>query len=216
MTRAERLSKLRGLYGVVDDGAEFELLPLTWAKALADGGCSVIQLRFKRTPAREALAQARRIRAELPEVLLLVNDRIDLALLAEADGVHLGEGDLPVAEARGLLGPERLIGATVRNSAAGRDRIAEGADYLGAGPVFASSTKPLDTQPLGTNGLQQLCRALPETPVVAISGIDAANIAAVARTGARAAAVIGAIGRARDPEQVARLLSERFAAAMPP
>src|SRR5579863_2910384 len=84
-----RLAKLHGLYGIVDDAVEFKLPPLAWARALAEGGASVIQLRFKRTPMGEALDQARRIRSELPEVLLLINDRVDLALLGESDGVHL-------------------------------------------------------------------------------------------------------------------------------
>ena len=103
MSRAERSRKLRGLYGIVDDAVEFKLPPLVWARALAEGGASVIQLRFKRTPMGEALDQARRIRSELSAVLLLIDDRVDLVLLAEADGVHLGDRDLPIAEARRLL-----------------------------------------------------------------------------------------------------------------
>src|ERR1700722_15464960 len=141
MSRAGRLQKLRGLYGIVDDGAAFHLPLLEWAQALARGGASVIQLRFKHTAAGAALEQARRIRRELPEILLLINDRVDLALLAEADGVHLGARDLPIGGAGRLLGPERLVGATVRNAAEALTRLAEGADHLGAGPVFASATK---------------------------------------------------------------------------
>ncbi len=212
---AERLEKLRGLYGVVDDGVEFKLPPLAWAQALARGGAAVIQLRFKRTPMGEALAQARQIRSELSEVLLLINDRVDLALLCDADGVHLGAQDLPIAQARRLLGTERLIGATARSIAEGAARLAEGADYLGAGPVFASSTKALAVPCLGLEGLERICEAHRGTPVVAISGIDAENIGAVAAAGAHAAAVIGAVGRAAHPELTARLLSERFARGAP-
>lgn len=214
MGRAERLQQLRGLYGIVDDG--LELAPLVWARALADGGASVIQLRFKRTPMGEALEQARRIRRDLPGILLLINDRVDLALLCEADGVHLGEYDLAIAEARRLLGAERLIGATARSVAEGAARLAEGADHLGAGPVFASATKPMTAPLLGLEGLRQICQALPDKPVVAISGIDEENISSVAAAGARAAAVIGAVGRAADPELAARLLSERFAQGSSP
>ena len=147
----------------------------------------------------EALEQARRIRRELPEVVLLINDRVDLALLAEADGVHLGDQDLPIAEARRQLGPDRLIGATARSAVEARARLAEGADYLGVGPVFASATKPIAAPLLGLEGLREICQAFPGKPVVAISGIDESNIAAVAAAGARAAAVIGAVGRASDP-----------------
>jgi thiamine-phosphate pyrophosphorylase len=207
--RAERLQQLRGLYGIVDDG--LELAPLPWARALAGGGASVIQLRFKQTPMGEALAQARRIRRELPGILLLINDRVDLALLCEADGVHLGEHDLAIAEARRQLGAERLIGATARNLAEGAARLDEGADHLGAGPVFASATKPMAIPLLGLEGLRRICQALPGTPVVAISGIDEENIGSVASSGARAAAVIGAVGRAADPLGTAKRLSQRFA-----
>ena len=211
MSRAERSRKLRGLYGIVDDAVEFKLPPLAWARALAAGGASVIQLRFKRTPMGEALDQARLIRSELSKVLLLIDDRVDLVLLAEADGVHLGDRDLPIAEARRLLGPHRLIGATARSAAEGAARLAEGADHLGVGPVFASPTKALAVPLLGLEGLRRICAALPETPVVAISGIDETNIGSVAAAGAGAAAVISAVGRAADPLRAAKRLSERFA-----
>jgi thiamine-phosphate pyrophosphorylase len=213
MTSAERLQKLRGLYGIVDDG--LEMPPFLWARALADGGASVIQLRFKRTPMGEALDQARRIRRELPGILLLINDRVDLALLCAADGVHLGEHDLPIEEARRLLGADRLIGATVRSVAEGEARLAEGADHLGAGPVFASLTKSIAAPLLGLEGLRKICRALPGKPVVAISGIDDENIGSVAAAGAHAAAVIGAVGRAADPLGAAKRLSRSFALAAP-
>ena len=212
---ATRLAKLCGLYGIVVDAVEFKLAPLAWARALAEGGASVIQLRFKRTPMGEALDQVRRIRSELPEVLLLINDRVDVAMLAEVDGVHLGDQDLPIAEARRLLGADRLIGATARSAAEGVARLGEGADHLGVGPVFATSTKALAVPLLGLEGLRRICSALPETPVVAISGINEANIGSVAATGAIAAALIGAVGRAADPLRAARLLSERFALGAP-
>ena len=125
--------------------------------------------------------------------------------------MHLGDEDLSIAEARRLLGSHRLIGATARSAAEGATRLAEGADHLGVGPVFASPTKPLAVPLLGLEGLRRICQALPEIPVVAISGIDEDNIGSVAATGARAAAVIGAVGRAADPLAAARLLSERFA-----
>jgi len=204
------LTRLRGVYGIVDDGPGFELSPVAWARALTQGGASVIQLRFKRTPMGEALAQARTIRRENPGVLLLVNDRVDLALLCDADGVHLGEHDLPIADARRLLGPERVIGATIRNAGEGAARLSEGANYLGAGPVFASATKSIEVPLLGVEGLRRICETLGEAPVVAISGIDEHNIASVVAAGARAAAVIGAVGKAADPASAARRLSAAF------
>jgi thiamine-phosphate diphosphorylase len=216
VTRAERLSKLRGLYGIVDDGLEFQLAPLAWAVALAEGGASVIQLRFKRSTAREALRQARLIREKFPDILLLVNDRVDLALLCDADGVHLGEEDLPIAEARRRLGSDRLVGATARSGEQGLARLAEGADHLGIGPIFLSATKPGKTRPLGLDGLRRARALLPNTPLVAISGIDERTIVQVAGEGASAAAVIGAIGRAPDPLEATRRLRRAFASSSKP
>ena len=207
-SHGHRLSRLRGLYGIVgDDGP---LAPLDWARALSLGGAGVLQLRFKRLSPREALAVARAIREALPRALLLIDDRPDLALLCGADGVHVGDLDLSPADCRAVLGPALLIGATARSASAGRLALAAGADHLGVGPVFPSRTKPLDAPPLGLEGLARICRELAPTPIVAISGIDAGNIEAVARAGARAAAVIGAVGASQEPEGAARALAAAF------
>jgi thiamine-phosphate pyrophosphorylase len=211
VTHAQRLAKVRGLYGIVDDGPAFELSPLAWAEALAKAGAQVLQLRFKHLAMRRALEEARAIRLALPDVVVLVDDRPDLALLAKADGVHVGDSDLPVSEVRRLLGLERLVGATARGTEAARARLAEGADHLGVGPIFASTTKTIDHLLLGIDGLSRLCAGLPGVPVVAISGIDQGNIESVARAGASAAAVIGAVGRAPHPQAAAAELVERFA-----
>ena len=210
MTRAERLRKLHGLYGIVDDDPAFTLDPFEWAQALADGGAPAIQLRFKRTPMGPALALARKVRAAFPQLLLLINDRPDMALACGADGVHLGDDDLPPADARRLLGPDLLVGATARDTTSALARLAEGADHLGVGPVFASATKAIDHPPLGPAGLAAVCRAVLPVPVVAISGIDRTNIEEVAKAGAACAAVIAAVGRAPDPRAAAAALRAVF------
>ena len=185
--------------------------PVARAEAAISGGAAVVQVRMKRAPAGEILEAARRIVAAARDrALVLVNDRPDLALLAAADGVHLGDEDLPPAEARALLGPDFLVGRTARTLDDARAALAAGADHVGYGPVFASRTKPLDVAPRGLDALAATCAALP-APVVAISGITLENVAAVARTGAAAAAVIGDLFDGDDPRGRAALLAAAFA-----
>jgi thiamine-phosphate pyrophosphorylase len=210
-----RLAELHGLYGIVDDSGKGRLGPVDWARALAQGGASAVQLRIKQTPMREALILARALRAALPRTLLIINDRIDLALLCGADGAHVGSGDLSPADARRILGPGRLLGATARSLAEARAALAAGADHVGFGPIFRSSTKPLSIEPLGLRALASTCRELGSVPVVAVSGIDAGNVAAVAQTGAACAAVTAAVGRADDPAAAARQLADAFESGRP-
>jgi thiamine-phosphate pyrophosphorylase len=210
MTHAQRLDRLCGLYGIVDDGPATPLPAVKWAEALAAGGASAVQLRFKRTLPREALAIARAVREVLPRTLLIVDDRPDLAVLAGADGVHVGDEDLSPEDARRLVGPELLVGATARTVEAARAAVRAGADHLGVGPVFASATKALTVEPLGPERLEAICRAVAPVPVVAIAGIDATNLASVISAGARAAAVVSAVGRAADPARAAQSLTALF------
>ncbi|MFL5264922.1 MAG: thiamine phosphate synthase [Anaeromyxobacteraceae bacterium] len=217
--RAERLARLGGLYAIVGDDD-----PVARAAAAVDGGARVVQVRMKRTPAGAVLEAARRIvelahgRAELSHgraalarerALVLVNDRPDIAVLAGADGVHLGDEDLPPAEARAIVGPDLLVGRTCRSAKDALAALADGADHLGYGPVFASLTKPLAVGPFGLAALAEVCAAVP-APVVAISGITLANIADVARAGAAAAAVIGDLFDAGDPRARASALAAAF------
>ncbi|HEX8908804.1 MAG TPA: thiamine phosphate synthase [Anaeromyxobacteraceae bacterium] len=204
--RAARLSRLRGLYAIVGDDE-----PVARAEAAVDGGAAVVQVRMKRAPAGAVLEATRRIVAlAAGRALVLVNDRPDLALLAGADGVHLGEEDLPVPEARRLLGEALLVGRTARTLEAAQAALAAGADHVGYGPVFPSLTKPLDVPPRGLEALAATCAALP-APVVAISGVTLDNVAAVARAGAAAAAVIGDLFDRGDPRARAAALAAAFA-----
>jgi thiamine-phosphate pyrophosphorylase len=204
--RAARLARLRGLYAIVGDDE-----PVARAEAAVAGGATVVQVRMKRAPAGAVLEAARRIVAlAAGRALVLVNDRPDLALLAGADGVHLGEEDLPVPEARRLLGEGLLVGRTARTLEAAQAALAAGADHVGYGPVFPSLTKPLDVPPRGLEALAATCAALP-APVVAISGITLENVAAVARAGAAAAAVIGDLFEHGDPRARAAALAAAFA-----
>jgi thiamine-phosphate pyrophosphorylase len=201
---AARRARLRGLYAIVANPAEA-------ARAVA-GGAGVIQVRVKDTPAGEILRIARETVALAGgRALVLVNDRADLALLSGADGVHVGDDDLPVPEARRLLGPELLVGRTTRTLEEARLAVAQGADHVGFGPIFATTTKALAVAPRGVTTLREVCGAL-GAPVVAIGGIGLATIGAVAGAGAACAAVVGAIFASGDPEENARRLAAAFAA----
>jgi thiamine-phosphate pyrophosphorylase len=122
----------------------------------------------------------------------LIDDRVDIALVAQADGVHLGEEDLPVKEARQILGRQRIVGATVRRPSEAREAQADGADYVGLGPIYSTSTKVLEVPVLGIEKFGQMVREI-QLPVVGIGGITRENISAVAAAGAAAAAVISAL-----------------------
>lgn len=203
--RARRLQRLRGLYAIVGDED-----PVTRAKAVLEGGAAAVQVRMKESPAGAILEAVRRIAAlAAGRALVIVNDRADLALLGGADGVHLGEEDLPVAEARRLVGSALLVGRTVRDLEAARRALSEGADHLGYGPIFPSRTKPLEVAPRGLAGLAALCAAV-RAPVVAISGIDLSNVGEVSGAGAACAAVIGDLFAHGDPGVRAALLSRAF------
>ena len=200
-----------GLYALADDSAFPELPVPAQVEALLRGGVRVLQLRLKRTPGAEAVALARRsvAQAHAAGAALLVNDRVDWALLSGADGVHLGEEDVRPEEARQLLGPRALVGVTVRDGRAAEAARAAGADYVGAGPVFPPRSKQLAVPPLGLEGLRRLVADCP-LPAVAIGGIGLASIRGVARAGAYGAAVVADLLGAGDIAGRARCLQEEF------
>ena len=169
-------------------------------------------MRVKDAPAGEVLRLAREVVAiAAGRALVLVNDRADLALLSGADGVHVGDEDLPPAEARRLVGPELLVGRTTRTLAEARAALLEGADHVGFGPIFATRTKALAVAPRGVLALREVVAAL-AAPVVAIGGIGADTIGSVAGAGAACAAVVGALFASGDPIENARLLRDAFEA----
>lgn len=182
------------------------------AAAAVRGGTTLLQLRNKTGTTRELVEQARAIKQALAGtgVPLLVNDRVDVALAAGADGVHLGRDDLAAREARRLLGPKAIIGSTVR-SEADVAALAPGAiDYVCIGGVFATKSKDNPDPPIGLNGLARLGRLVRERafdiPVGAIAGIDERNAGEVVRAGADGIAVVSAVIAAADPEAAARKL----------
>jgi thiamine-phosphate diphosphorylase len=154
------------------------------------------------------LALARRLRRLTRDAgaLFVVNDHLDLALLSEADGVHLGADDLSVLAARRIAGDRLLIGASASNNEAAVAAIKAGADYIGCGPAFATPLKPQKAV-IGSRGVADVAGvAGPSVPVFAIGGIDASNIGQLTAAGLRRACVVRAVGDATDPESAARLL----------
>ncbi|MCB1102207.1 MAG: thiamine phosphate synthase [Kiritimatiellae bacterium] len=175
--------------------------------AAVAGGVSVVQLREKDLPTRAFIEEARHLKTLLAPkgVPLIINDRVDVAWAAEADGVHLGQSDMTVADARRLLGPRALIGLSIEKRSQVDEADAGEADYLAASPVFSTPTKT-DTAPaLGLEGVAFLRGKTPR-PLVAIGGVNLANAAEVIGAGADGLAVVSAICSAADPEAAARAL----------
>jgi len=202
---------VRGLYGMVDLPATAEPAAATaLAGALVDGGARVLQLRMKGADAAEQLALARLLApwCRARGVTFIVNDRVDVALAAGADGVHLGQDDLPLPAARTIVPAGFLIGVSTHDEA--QARAAAGADYIGFGPCFTTSTKQNPDPVVGLDRLARVCAASP-IPVVAIGGITLDTVAAVARAGAAAAAIIRAVNAAPDVAAAARAASAAFA-----
>ena len=212
---------MRGYYAILDataelltdDGGALEAR----ANKLLAAAPACLQLRAKSASARAIEAGARRLLplCRAARVPFCVNDRLDVALAVGADVVHLGQDDLPLADAqrvRALAGrPELLIGFSTHNLAQARAAAAGGADYIGFGPVFGTRSKLNPDPTVGLEALSEVCRAV-AVPVVAIGGVTLDAVPAVARAGAAAAAIISAIDTAPDPTAAGRAVAAAFAA----
>ena len=167
--------------------------------AAVQGGVTMVQLREKTAPTRAFLDEARALKALLAPfgVPLIINDRADIALAVGADGVHVGQTDMPVEMLRGLLGPRAIIGLSITNHAQINSPDAALPDYLGLGPLYLQQTKLNAASPLGVEGFRAL-RAATAKPVVAIGGLKADNSAPVLAAGADGLAVVSAIVGAAD------------------
>jgi thiamine-phosphate pyrophosphorylase len=181
-------------------------------EAALEGGANVIQLRKKSMPMLEQyrLALALRTLTRAHEALLIINDHADLAIAADADGVHLGQDDLPPDAVRALPGFEgRLIGRSTHSLAQARAAIDDEADYIAVGPVYTTPTKA--GRPAVGTGLVSDVGAIADRPFVAVGGIDHDNAPVVVEAGARAIAVVRAVYDAADPAEAARRLHEMIA-----
>jgi len=206
------------LYLVLDDGLGGG--PLEGGRALAEiacaavaGGATMVQLRHKGATTGERIAEGRRLRAALGgAVPLIVNDDLEACLEIGADGLHVGQGDLAPDLARARLGPGRILGLSVETEADARAVDRGIVDYVGAGPVFATATKPGHAAPVGLDGLARIVAAAP-VPAVAIGGLGPGHVDSVLAAGAVGLAVVSAICAAPDPKAAAADFAGRIAAA---
>jgi len=209
--------RLAGLHVLADDDPRWERNPVAQARAACAGGAAVVQLRAKRAIDREALAWCREIRRITREsgALFIVNDRFDLALAAEADGVHLGQDDLPP----GRIPPEArenlLVGHSTHDAEQARRACREPIDYLAFGPVFGTTSKQSAYDARGLEALGEIAALAGSLPLVAIGGIDLDRVADVIRAGAAAAAVISAVAAAEDAVAATRALVAAIEEASP-
>lgn len=201
------------LYVILDRGAagDRNLAPLL--EAVLEGGCRVVQLREKTMPLGDLYPVARALRKRCREAgcLFIVNDRVDLALAVEADGVHVGQDDLPAREARRLLSPGMILGVSTHDENQARLARDDGADYVAVGSMFPTGSKA----GFRLVGPDLLRRVRPEirVPLVAIGGVTTDNVAEVIRAGADAVAVISAVCAAPDPAAAARAFLEAIRTA---
>ncbi len=169
-----------------------------------------MQLRDKHGTTRAMIEEAKAIKAALPDVPLLINDRVDVALAAEADGVHVGWDDMEAGEARLLLGKSAIIGLSLKTVAQANAAPLEHLDYVAIGGVFATRSKDNPDAPVGLAGLREIAAVVrkraPRMPITAIAGIDGSNAADVIAAGADGVAVISALSLAPDPKAAAQEL----------
>lgn len=199
-TRRMRFRFPSPIYPIVDPLGVSERSPLQIASELVHAGASILQLRAKGLAAGELIEQACRIReiTRAASTLMILNDRADIAKLVDADGVHLGQQDLPLEAARAIVGPSKILGWSTHNLTQANQAEKEGiADYIGYGPIFPTSSKDNPDPVQGLSGLAEV-RQVVTLPIVAIGGITLENASSVLAAGADAVAMIGTITHARD------------------
>ncbi len=197
------------LYLVTDSSYHTEESFLRTVEAALRGGVTLLQLREKNRSAREYMELARKVKAlcDQYQVPLLIDDRVDVAAAADAAGVHVGQSDIPVADARRILGPDKIVGATAKTVEQAMEAWEQGADYLGVGAIYPTTTK-VKTVLTKVSTLQEICKAVP-VPVNAIGGLNADNMDVLQGTGIAGICVVSAIMKAEEPEKAARELKEK-------
>ena len=200
------------LYAIVDpEHAGGHALPAL-AKLVAAGGATLVQLRDKRSDTRAMVDSARAVKAALKPfgVPLLINDRVDVALAAGADGVHVGQTDMAAEDARRLLGPQAVIGLSIKSVALAQAAPIDLVDYVGIGGIYATTSKDNPSPPIGVDGLRRIVEVFrrrdPKFPSCAIAGINAANAGATIAAGADGVSVISALSLAPDPAVAAKTM----------
>ncbi|MGD0334856.1 MAG: thiamine phosphate synthase [Xanthobacteraceae bacterium] len=202
------------LYAIVDAERAGGYALADLARRVAEGGATFVQLRDKRSETRAIVEAARAIKAALAPFAIpfVVNDRVDVALAVQADGVHIGPDDMRAEDARALLGPDAIIGLSIKTVEQAATAPVELIDYAGIGGVYATTSKEQNSAPIGPEGFARVAEVLhrraPSLPLCGIAGIDAENAAAVVAAGADGVAVISALSLAPDPAAAARGLRD--------
>ena len=183
------------------------------AEICVEEGIRMLQLREKHLSDREMLTVCRRLAAITrgSDTKLIVDDRADIALLGEADGVHLGQTDLTLEEARRIVGPDRIVGLSTHSLVQAREAIAQGPDYIGFGPIYPTPTKAIPDPTVGTELLREVISFSP-VPVVAIGGIDAENLYTVTEAGARTLCCVRYLMESPDLRERIRKLRQMMSA----
>jgi len=202
------------VYLVTDPTLSNDRSELEVVRQAAAGGIRLFQYRDKLASKRQYLSKARELAALCRElgVDLLLNDHVDIAALVDCSGIHLGQDDLPTAEARQILGPTKTIGRSTHDAAQAREAIAQGADYINIGPVFPTGTKNTPVKPVGLDMVREIAK-LSTVPVTTMGGISMDNAADVVGAGADRVAVVTAVTKAPDIAKAARALVDLVEAA---
>ena len=210
------VQKIGRLHVLTDTALQSRFSHVELAEMAIAGGADAIQFRQKEGSTRELIETAAQMMRACKErgVTFIVNDRIDVAMAVQAHGVHLGQNDFPIPLARRLLGEKSIIGGSAATIEEARKCVADGADYVGFGPVFPTGSKA-DAGPVsGLDALRRIVEAIP-IPVIAIGGIGPANTPGIMETGAHGIAVISIVCCQEDPDRAARDLSRVLHASIP-
>jgi len=194
------MKRIGRLHVLTDTTLQDRFSHLELARLAVQGGADLIQFRQKSGSTRSLIETARDMKAicEAAEAVFVVNDRIDVAMASDADGVHIGQDDFPIAMARDLLGADRIVGGSASNLEEALACVRDGADYVGFGPVFPTTSKADAGPASGLETLRSIADAV-DVPVIAIGGIDEGNAARVMDAGAHGIAVISAVCCRPDP-----------------
>ncbi|HEX3076249.1 MAG TPA: thiamine phosphate synthase [Lachnospiraceae bacterium] len=197
------------LYLVTDSTYHDEKSFLYTIEEACKGGITLLQLREKERSTREYLILAQKVKrlCDTYHIPLIIDDRADIALTIDAAGVHVGQSDLPVKEARRMLGSERIVGATAKTVNQAREAYEDGADYLGVGAIYPTTTKVI-TILTPVNTLEAICRSVP-IPVVAIGGLNAENMDILSSSSIKGMAVVSAIMKSKQPRKDTQILKEK-------
>ena len=203
------MKKIGRLHVITDVVLQDRFSHVALAQMAVAGGADTVQFRQKEGSTRALIEMAIAVKHACGDVPLIVNDRVDVAIAVEADGVHLGQDDFPIARARDLLGEDAVIGGTAKTLSQAHQCVAKGADYIGFGPIYATGSKADAGLVKGLEGLREMVIEV-SVPIIAIGGIGIENAGEVMRAGAHGIAVISAVCCQPDPTEATQRLMDQI------